>query len=102
MKIQDVWINTLNLVGRAWWVEVTTSHPNCIYYFGPFTTEADAIAAQPGYIADLESEMARGIQAVVKRCKPEQLTIDTDAASGAESTADRASFRQISLDRIVS
>jgi hypothetical protein len=31
-----------------------------------------------GHIEDLESESAQGIQAVVKRCKPERLTIDHD------------------------
>jgi hypothetical protein len=78
MKIQDIWMSALNLVGQAWWVEIKTEQPRCVYYFGPFNTEEEAQAAQGGYIEDLENEAAQGIQVEVKRCKPEVLTIDDE------------------------
>jgi hypothetical protein len=76
MNIQDIWSNALQLVGQAWWVEITTTKPHCTYYFGPFATAVEADTAKAGYIEDLESERAEGIQAVIKRCKPEEMTID--------------------------
>jgi hypothetical protein len=76
MKIQDIWMSALNLVGQAWWVEITTDTPRCVYYFGPFSSAQEARSAQGGYVEDLENESAQGIQVVVKRCKPEVLTID--------------------------
>lgn len=58
-----------------WWAEITTTKPHCIYYFGPFQTYEEAQAAYPGYIEDLNNEGAQGIVVVIKRCKPEVLTI---------------------------
>ena len=78
MNIQDIWSNALHLVGQAWWVEITTERPHCTYYFGPFATAVEADAATSGYVEDLESESAQGIQVAIKRCKPVQLTIDRD------------------------
>jgi S-formylglutathione hydrolase FrmB len=82
MNIQDIWSNTLQLVGQAWWVEITTDQPHCIYYFGPFSTEAEADNAKAGYIEDLESEQAQGINVVIKRCKPTEMTIEHGAVNG--------------------
>ncbi len=62
-------------VYTAWWVEVTTTEPHCVYYFGPFDSSKDAEAARPGYLEDLEKEGAKGIIASVKRCKPKAMTI---------------------------
>jgi Domain of unknown function (DUF1816) len=81
MNIQDILSNTLNLVGKAWWVEVSTDRPHCLYYFGPFATTAEANTAQSGYVEDLERESATGIQVAIKRCKPAKMTIDYDDAS---------------------
>jgi Domain of unknown function (DUF1816) len=67
-----------NQLGRAWWVEVTTSNPDCIYYFGPFISAAEAEQAKPGYIEDLMRESAQGVKSTVKRCKPNQLTVCQD------------------------
>lgn len=67
--------NIFNLLGLAWWVEITTTQPRCIYYFGPFTSAGEAHKAKPGYIEDLEQEGAEDIQATVKRCKPKDLTV---------------------------
>jgi len=68
--------NVANVLGLAWWVEVTTASPRCTYYFGPFLRADEAESAQGGYIEDLEQEGAQGIRVRVKRCKPEALTIE--------------------------
>lgn len=59
----------------AWWAEITTIKPRCIYYFGPFQTDAEAQSAYSGYVDDLDSEGAQGIVVVIKRCKPDNLTV---------------------------
>lgn len=65
----------------AWWVEIQTITPRCIYYFGPFDTSEEANAAYPGYIDDLDSEGAQGIVVIVKHSQqPELLTIFDDEA----------------------
>ncbi len=69
-----------NRLGIAWWVEIKTSIPECVYYFGPFVTSAEANRAMPGYISDLEQEQAQGIESAVRRMKPTQLTIDSDTS----------------------
>lgn len=65
----------LNRLGLAWWIEVTTQSPKCIYYFGPFASAEEAKEELPGYLEDLDRESAEGIQVVVKRCQPAELTI---------------------------
>jgi hypothetical protein len=77
MQNSEFWTNALNFVGQAWWIEVLTTQPQCTYY-GPFSDTEQAQIAMSGYIEDLESESAQGIQAQVKRCKPHQLTIDDE------------------------
>lgn len=59
----------------AWWVEVMTAQPRCIYYFGPFSSKKQAEIPQIGYVDDLEAEGARGITTQIKWCKPRELTI---------------------------
>lgn len=59
----------------GWWIEMTTSSPQCIYYFGPFDYESEARIAQAGYVEDLEQEGAQGIGTQIKHCQPEHLTI---------------------------
>lgn len=76
--MQELFTSLIDLVGLAWWVEVKTESPRCIYYFGPFLTAAEAEAAKPGYVEDLQEEAAQGIEAVTKRCKPSQLTVYED------------------------
>lgn len=65
----------ISAMNSAWWVEVSTTEPDCIYYFGPFDLEKEAEAACPGYLEDLAGEGAKGIVARVKRCTPHALTI---------------------------
>jgi Domain of unknown function (DUF1816) len=78
MEIDTIWTDALNFLGQAWWVEISTVQPHCTYYFGPFANVMGAELATKDYIQDLESEFAQGIQSQIKRCKPNQLTIDHD------------------------
>ena len=65
--------------GKAWWVKISTESPNCVYYFGPFDSETEAIAAKAGYVEDLEQEGALQIRVTVQRCsRPDRLTIDNE------------------------
>jgi Domain of unknown function (DUF1816) len=82
MKILDAWTDILNLLGQAWWVKILTTQPECTYYFGPFASINEANTAMPGYVEDLESELAQGIQTYIKRCKPSILTISHGVDSG--------------------
>lgn len=82
MKISDVWTDVLNFLGQAWWIKILTTQPHCTYYFGPFANIREATIAMPGYIEDLESELAQDIQTYVKRAKPSVLTIVHCANSG--------------------
>jgi len=58
-----------------WWVKIVTVQPECIYYFGPFDSQSEAIQSQSGYMEDLTAEKARGISIEVKQALPELLTI---------------------------
>jgi Domain of unknown function (DUF1816) len=78
MSLTGQFTSLLNRLGLAWWIEVTTQVPPCVYYFGPFNSSKDAEAELPGFLEDLEYEDAQGIQAVVKRCQPSELTIFDD------------------------
>lgn len=64
-----------------YWVELITESPYCIYYFGLSQTFIEAKTACPGYIDDLESEGALGIKVVIKRCRPDALTICDEEVS---------------------
>jgi hypothetical protein len=64
--------------GSAWWVEITTERPKCLYYFGPFNSAKEAKQAQAGYIEDLEQEGSQGITVAVKWCQPQELTVDEE------------------------
>ncbi len=83
--MKEFFINILQLIGLAWWVEVQTDQPQCTYYFGPFLSQKEARSAQVGYVEDLESEGAQGIQAQVGRYKPSQLTIFDEATEFPKS-----------------
>lgn len=58
-----------------WWVQIQTTVPACQYYFGPFTSIAEAEAHQSGYIEDLVRENALEIVVKITRCQPEVLTL---------------------------
>jgi hypothetical protein len=78
--MKELFTKSLNFLGLAWWVEVTTSNPQCIYYFGPFETAALASEHRSGYVEDLQAEGAQNIRVEIKRCKPESLTISPEDA----------------------
>ena len=59
----------------AWWVEIITNNPVCIYYFGPFVNLQEAQHFLPGYVEDLEQEKARDIRSQIKLCQPKELTV---------------------------
>ena len=73
--VKQLFTGFLQRFSTPWWAEVTSIKPKCIYYFGPFETSSEAKIAYPGYIDDLDSEGAIGLLVVIKRCKPDRLTI---------------------------
>lgn len=73
--MKELLLQILNFLGSAYWVEIITDNPQCTYYFGPFSEQQEAEAAQGGYVEDLQDENAEGIFVTVKRCKPHNLTI---------------------------
>ncbi len=69
-------VTTSNRPGQEkWWVEIITNFPRCTYYFGPFDNDQEALTHTPGYIEDLESEGAKRVSIIIKRCQPSELTI---------------------------
>lgn len=72
---KEVVSDFVHSIYTAWWVEVTTTEPRCVYYFGPFNSSEAAEIARPGYLEDLEQEGAKGIVTSIKRCKPKAMTI---------------------------
>ena len=58
-----------------WWVKIVTVNPECIYYFGPFDSQSEAMESQFGYIEDLKAEKAAGISIEIKQARPKLLTI---------------------------
>ncbi len=70
------WIQQSQL---SWWLEIKTAKPQCIYYFGPFTSAQEARLYQAGYVEDLEQEQAEGITIQLKKCQPQELTIDRES-----------------------
>jgi hypothetical protein len=77
-KIQEFQLNFLESLGLAWWIQITTKNPACLYYFGPFVSHRDALSQRDGYLEDLIQEGAMGISVEIKRCRPENLTIFED------------------------
>ena len=76
---KNIFTSILETVGLAVWIEIVTDSPRCTYYFGPFMSESEANAAKTGYIEDLETEGTKGLSVMIKRCKPENLTIYDDS-----------------------
>lgn len=59
----------------AWWVRISTTEPEVIYYFGPFDSFEEGKDSQGGYIEDLEQEGAVGISVEILWCSPFNLTV---------------------------
>lgn len=79
-KLKNLLPSFLPKQGMAWWLEITTANPQCIYYFGPFDNFKEAETACPGYIEDLENEQAEDIYIKINYCKPDVLTVFDEEA----------------------
>jgi Domain of unknown function (DUF1816) len=74
-SVDGFYFRTLKM---PWWVEIRTTLPLCIYYFGPFHCKKTARLSQSGYIEDLVQEKACGITVEIKRLRPKVLTVYED------------------------
>ena len=74
-RLRNIINSIINSYVAPYWVEITTSDPGCLYYFGPFRNYAEASEMQQGYVEDLVAEQATGIVVNIKRCLPTQLTV---------------------------
>lgn len=81
--MNEFWLNTLEFFGLAWWIEIETETPSCVYYFGPYVSAAEAEFGKSGFMQDLQQEGAKGMKVEIKRIKPDQLTIFDDSEAGA-------------------
>ena len=78
--MKNFFSNLFGFGSTPWWVRITTAEPNCIYYFGPFDSEADATRARPGYIEDLQNEGAQQIETSLKNIQaPTELTVEVSS-----------------------
>jgi hypothetical protein len=82
--MNEFWLNTLEFFGLAWWIEIVTDAPSCVYYFGPYVSAEEAEVAKPGFITDLQQEGSKVIKVKIKRFKPEQLTIFDESEGSAD------------------
>lgn len=57
------------------YVKIITVKPKCVYYFGPFDSQNEAIESQSGYIENLTKEEARGISIEIEQDRPKSLTV---------------------------
>ncbi|MGB3769037.1 MAG: DUF1816 domain-containing protein [Phormidesmis sp.] len=75
--MKNFFSNLFDFFSTSWWIKITTAEPNCVYYFGPFESEKEAIQYQPGFIEDLQQENAQQIAASIQRCAaPSELTVE--------------------------
>ena len=80
--MKGLFSNIVGIFTKSWWIEISTDSPKCTYYFGPFNTEAEALAAQAGYMQDLAQEGAQHLQATISRREdPSELTIEFPEAA---------------------
>ncbi|MEM8640581.1 MAG: DUF1816 domain-containing protein [Cyanobacteria bacterium P01_G01_bin.54] len=82
--MKEIWLTLMEAMGQAYWVEVKTSVPAYTYYFGPFLTEQEALAARPGYVEDLTEEGAEGIETQIRQMRPTALTIDNSSGESID------------------
>ncbi|MGI0485796.1 DUF1816 domain-containing protein [Pantanalinema rosaneae CENA516] len=61
-----------------WWVEATTSDPNCVYYFGPFPNSEEASDMCPDYVQALTKQGEQRINTVVKHYYPAELILSEE------------------------
>ncbi len=85
--MKDFFISMLEKLGMAFWIEISTEVPRCVYYFGPFLSRSEAGQAKPGFEEDLSEEGALGITSMVfQRPTPDILTIELDEYSTTQVT----------------
>lgn len=75
---EEAFVAYLEKMGMAWWIEIITNQPKCIYYFGPFSSSDKAQSSSGTYIEDLEQKNVQVINVDIKRGQPQQLTILED------------------------
>ncbi len=78
-NLKELFISFVDTIGVAVWIEIITEPPTCTYYFGPFSSNGEAEDAKSGYIEDLEAESATITSMILKRYKPQDLTIFDDS-----------------------
>jgi hypothetical protein len=76
--MKDALLSLRSALGFAYWVRISTESPQCIYYFGPFASSAEAEAHSDGYYEDLVGEAAQNIVVSLQRRAPKELTITED------------------------
>ncbi|MGB2926106.1 MAG: DUF1816 domain-containing protein [Limnothrix sp.] len=82
--MKELLTTLLEIFGLAYWLEITTEQPRCIYYFGPFLNREEAIVRQSGYLEDLAAEGAENIRVDLKRRpNPAELTIFDEVESNS-------------------
>lgn len=74
-QVQRRWTSLTNRFNLPWWIEIKTTLPSCIYFFGPFDNFKEAKELQDGYIEDLVTEKVFGITVEIKQCQPNLLTV---------------------------
>ncbi|MEQ8998193.1 MAG: DUF1816 domain-containing protein [Coleofasciculus sp. B1-GNL1-01] len=72
-------LEILSKLGLAYWLEVITDHPWCVYYFGPFGTIQEAELSQFGYLQDILEESAHLMSVTIKQVCPQNLTLFEDS-----------------------
>ncbi len=77
-SIEEVLIPDVEKLELAWWIEIITLQPHCTYYFGPFSSAAEAESARLGYIEDLQQEGVVEMKVQIEQCQPSALTIYND------------------------
>jgi Domain of unknown function (DUF1816) len=85
--VKAIWNEVLNLLGRAWWIEISTTLPNVTYYFGPFITSQEAELSIERYMASLQDKSSQSIRSTVKRCKPGELVVNGEMAEVFDSNS---------------
>jgi hypothetical protein len=83
----------LDRFNLAFWLRLRTEFPNCIYYFGPFATERDALTAMQGYREDLAGEGIDCVYYKLKRmAEPRELTLIPETEIGREGQSTKGSL----------
>lgn len=61
-----------------WWIRITTTKPDCTYYFGFFASLVEAQNHSPGYLKDLVEEKAQIAKVDIDQYQPQDLTIPSE------------------------